>query len=64
MDEHDEPDLIPCPHCRKMIIEDAEQCHHCRQWVDERSSAAGLSTIIIFIIAALIIAVTLGWVFR
>ena len=39
MDEHDEPDLIPCPHCRKMINEDAERCHHCGQWVEETGGA-------------------------
>jgi hypothetical protein len=32
-DDSDEPELIACPHCRKMISEIAEQCPHCRGYV-------------------------------
>jgi hypothetical protein len=34
-DPHDEPDLAICPHCRKMVNEDAERCHHCGQYILE-----------------------------
>ena len=63
MDEHDEPDLIPCPHCRKMIIEDAEKCHHCGQYVEDTESAGGLPLITAIVIAALVIAAVAGWMF-
>lgn len=33
MDSHDEPSLVPCPHCRRMVDEDAEQCHHCGDYI-------------------------------
>ena len=33
MDFSDEPDLEVCPHCRKMISEEAERCPHCGQYV-------------------------------
>jgi predicted nucleic acid-binding Zn ribbon protein len=33
MDSFDEPGLMPCPHCRKMISEDAEQCPHCHEYI-------------------------------
>jgi predicted nucleic acid-binding Zn ribbon protein len=35
-DDDDRPDLIQCPNCRKAIVEDAEWCHHCGQFVEER----------------------------
>lgn len=63
MDEHDEPDLIPCPHCRKMIIEDAERCHHCGEWTDGTGSGGGISLVALIVIAALLIGGVLTWVF-
>lgn len=33
-----EADEIPCPNCKQMIYEEAEQCRHCGEWV-----VAGLS---------------------
>jgi len=33
MDDSDEPELVACPFCRKMISEDAELCHHCRNYI-------------------------------
>jgi hypothetical protein len=32
MDHSDDPDLEVCPHCRKLISEDAERCPHCGQF--------------------------------
>jgi RNA polymerase subunit RPABC4/transcription elongation factor Spt4 len=29
LDDPDEPALMACPLCRKMVHEDAEWCHHC-----------------------------------
>ena len=33
MDYSDDPDLDVCPHCRKMISEDAEHCPHCGEYI-------------------------------
>lgn len=33
MDESDEPELVACPYCRKMIGEDAQRCHHCGNYI-------------------------------
>lgn len=33
MDSSDEPDLAVCPHCRKLISEETEQCPHCGQYI-------------------------------
>ena len=31
--EDAEPDEVPCPHCRNLIYEEANQCPHCGKWV-------------------------------
>lgn len=32
MDTSDEPELIECPWCGKMILEESEWCHHCGKY--------------------------------
>ena len=31
----DDPTYIPCPYCGKPIVEDAEQCFHCRMYITQ-----------------------------
>ena len=33
MDSFDEPGVMPCPHCRQLISEDAERCPHCGNYM-------------------------------
>ena len=58
MDDHDEPDIVPCPHCKKAISEEAEKCHHCGQWVIDRGEAVNRPTWTVFLIVLLILTVT------
>ncbi|QOV90721.1 zinc ribbon domain-containing protein [Humisphaera borealis] len=37
----DEPDLVACPNCRKMILEDAERCPKCGHYVMEEELSRG-----------------------
>jgi len=54
MDEHDEPDLIPCPNCRRMISEDADWCHHCKQYVVNDISSGGSKLKMVVVIVILV----------
>jgi hypothetical protein len=38
MDASDEPDLDVCPHCRKLISEEAERCPHCGEYLTPGSA--------------------------
>jgi hypothetical protein len=40
-DEDDEPASIRCPNCRKMMIEDAEQCPHCGEFIEDEKLSPG-----------------------
>jgi hypothetical protein len=33
MDSSDEPGVDACPHCRKLVSEEAEQCPHCGEYI-------------------------------
>ena len=45
LDEHEYPDeddvdgdLLPCPHCKELIYDDAPQCLYCGQYVTHTTS--------------------------
>lgn len=31
--DDDEPETVPCPYCRRPIIEDSPRCPHCENYV-------------------------------
>jgi hypothetical protein len=61
MDSSDDPDLDVCPHCRKMISEDAEQCPHCRQYILPQDQVSTSTWIVIGTVLALA-AILFVWV--
>ena len=63
MDASDEPDLDVCPHCRKLISEDAERCHHCGMYLSaEDTPLSRPAWFVIAVILALLV-VLLVWIF-
>jgi uncharacterized paraquat-inducible protein A len=36
MDDSEEPVLVPCPHCGKYVLEQAERCHRCGRSLEAR----------------------------
>jgi len=55
MDDSDDPELVPCPYCRKMIYEDAELCHHCGQFIVDEDARARIPYWIIAMVLILIL---------
>jgi len=64
MDSSDDPDLEICPHCRKLINEDAERCHHCGSYLSAEDSPPlpKPAWFVIAVILALLV-VLLLWIF-
>jgi hypothetical protein len=57
MDASDEPDLDVCPHCRKMIWEDAHRCPHCGEFISPSDTPmSARSWVMIAVIIALLLA--------
>ena len=63
MDDHDEPDLLPCPNCRRMINEDADWCHHCKQYVVHETAASKWRLVVVAAILLTMAAGSLLWLF-
>ena len=57
MDYSDDPDLEVCPRCRKMIVEDAERCPHCGEYISAEDAPLSRTAWIVMlaIIAVLLV---------
>ena len=61
MDYSDEPDLEVCPHCRKLISEEAERCPHCGQYIVASDTPMPRGGWILIAVIALIVIAMLIW---
>ena len=61
MDFGDEPDLEVCPHCRKMISDEAQRCPHCGQYIVASDTPMPRGGLIVIAIIALIVIALLIW---
>jgi hypothetical protein len=63
-DEDDEP-TVPCPYCRREILEDTPRCPYCERYISsEDGGASALSTRPTWVIltALVCLAMALAWV--
>ncbi len=63
MDSSDDPDLEVCPHCRKMIYEDAERCPHCGEYVAPGDAPLSRPAWVVIVIVMLLVLSGLLWIF-
>ena len=63
IDDSDDPELVPCPFCRKSISEDADICPHCRNYMSHEDPAVPTSwrPIWVIVAAVLALAAVAGW---
>ncbi len=64
-DNDDEPSLVPCPFCRKEMLEDAPQCPACGNYVSDADRSAALKPgwAVLVIVGLLIAAFVMSAVF-
>ncbi len=60
-DDYDEPALISCPSCRKKIVEDAEQCHYCGDFIED-AQISRLGTWWIWVAGVVLAMLVIRWV--
>jgi predicted nucleic acid-binding Zn ribbon protein len=59
-DDDEEPDIIPCPRCRKAVLEDAVRCHHCGEYLSQEDKGGTTSAVVVIIILVLVGLAVLG----
>src|SRR4051812_45715115 len=60
-DDGDEPACIRCPNCRRMIVEDAERCPHCGEYVEDEKVNRGGRPVWVWVGIILAILVAVIW---
>jgi predicted nucleic acid-binding Zn ribbon protein len=65
MDEDDEdgPALVECPYCGSEILEDAERCPRCGNFISEEDAPRRKPAWIVVSAVLLVVAIVVSWVF-
>jgi uncharacterized paraquat-inducible protein A len=59
--DDDETDTVPCPKCGRDIVEDADQCPYCGEWVIQGGADAASSHGVVFMLVAVLVLVVLAY---
>jgi rRNA maturation protein Nop10 len=63
MDSSDDPDLDVCPRCRKLILEDAERCPHCGEYVTPGDAPLSRPAWVVIVVILVLAMAGLLWIF-
>lgn len=59
-DDADEP-TVPCPFCRREILEDTPRCPHCERYLSPEDFARGAKPLWVIATAVVCLAIAIGW---
>lgn len=62
LSDDDEHPIDPCPHCGKMIHEEAEWCHHCGSYLSRDDAPPKHVPLWIIVGAAAVLGVLFFWI--
>jgi hypothetical protein len=61
-DSDDEP-TVPCPYCRREILEDSPRCPYCERYISEEDHAQPNKPLWVILTALVCLGVAIWWVF-
>lgn len=62
-DDSDEEPTIPCPHCRRDILEDVPQCPYCERYISEEDLANPKKPFWVIATALVLLGIAIWWGF-
>jgi len=62
-DDTDEEPMVPCPYCRREILEDAPRCPYCERYISAEDHSARPKPLWIVATALICLGVAIWWVF-
>jgi len=65
MDDRDDEDTDPCPHCGLPVYQHAQQCPYCKMYISEEEAPTAARTPSLFTVAVVvcIAIVVIAWIF-
>jgi hypothetical protein len=61
-DSDDEP-TMPCPYCRREMLEDSPRCPHCERYISAEDSPPSGRPVWVVVTALVCLAIAVWWVF-
>lgn len=61
-DDSDETPTVPCPYCRREILEDSPRCPHCERYVSAEDHAGQSRPLWVIVTALVCLASAVWWV--
>jgi hypothetical protein len=62
-DEPDEEPTVPCPYCRREMLEDSPRCPHCERYISAEDHAGPRKPSWVIATAVVCLAIACWWVF-
>lgn len=62
-DSIDDESTVPCPHCRREILEDTPRCPYCEQYISEEDRAAPRKPVWVIATALVLLGLAIWWAF-
>jgi hypothetical protein len=61
-DDPDDEPTVPCPYCRREIIEDSPRCPYCERYISEEDHAGPRKPLWIIATALICLGIAIWWV--
>ena len=62
-DDSDDEPTVPCPFCRREILEDTPRCPHCERYLSAEDHAGSRQPLWVVATAVVCLAIALWWIF-
>lgn len=60
----DDQPTVPCPYCRREILEDSPRCAYCERYISEEDHAPPHKPVWVIITAVVCLLIAVWWVFN
>jgi hypothetical protein len=61
-DDWDDEPTVPCPYCRREILEDSPRCPYCERYISEKDHAAPRKPVWVILTALFCLGIAIWWV--
>ena len=62
-DDSDEEPTVPCPYCRREILEETPRCPYCERYISEEDRAGPRKPLWVIATALICLGIAIWWVF-
>jgi hypothetical protein len=63
-DDPDDEPTVPCPYCRREILEDSPRCPHCERYISAEDLAGSQKPPWVIVTALACLGIAIWWIFR